>query len=780
MDDVGKPREAAACRGRALRARAGLWVWLCGWLLAAGFVGWHAVAVERYLDRVTATSFTSEPVDTPLRRVPQAVAPDGQVWVRHALGLAETGAWRLRSTDIDNAPEGRPVYWNSGWALWLEACGRVRRAFTAEPLPAALEAASLWANLPLFLLVMTLASGWTWLRWGGRAGAFMAVGLAGHRSFYEGFYPAYCDHHGLISACLLGLVLGAVLAGGGWWRRCEDGGEGVALPRSEPEVMRAATISAACGALGLWVSAASAVPVIAVIGLAVIGGGLMWRPAENGTAVCAAAAWRRWGRVGGLVSSGLYLLENAPDRLAWRLEANHPLYSLAWWAAGEIMAAVLIWKTERRPVRWLAQRTAGWLGAVLAAPAVIAARGAEVFAPLDPFLGRIHASIHEFEPLARAVARAGWPAYGDQVFIAGVLLVLATLWLAARGVREERMIVVLAGAVALAATAQGMWQNRWLLTAGGAQVVFALVLVLALAGRLRSGWRGPAVAAAAAAMFLPGPWKLAREREHVETVRDVQMGETMQLLYRDIAAALLKAGADGRSVVLASPNASVGVGYYGRLRTAGTLYWENRDGLRTAAEILGSADDAEAAARVHTAGITHVVMVSSYDFLAEYAYASDGVQRLPGGAAEGFGGRLLHGRRVPPWLRPLDYRVPAPLAPLGFKVDLYAVDFEAPPALAHERIGIHQWQRGERALAEKSFLASLAADSDRAEAWLRMGRVLLEQGRLAEAANFIRAGIARTPDAERERRIKAAAAWFGDQGEAGRAYAESLLGMTGR
>ena len=758
------------------RLSCGVAIGLCGWLLAVGFVVWHAGAMEGYLARVTATRFTDAPVTTPLTCVPQSIAADGQVWIRHALALAESGAWRLRSTDLDNAPAGREIYWNSGWALWLEACGRVRRACTGEPLPVAIEVASRWSQLPVFLVVLTLASGWVGRRWGGGAAALTAVALAGHRGFYEGFYPAYYDHHGLINAAVLGLVLGAVLAGAGWWQRRPGAGFSP-LPDSEAAVMRAATFSAVAGALGLWVSAASLVVPIALTGL----GGLLaalccGRPAEVNL-VCTPLAWRRWARVGAWVSLGLYLLENTPDRLGMRLEANHPLYSLAWWAGGELIAAVLIWRKEQRSAAWLGPRLLGWGTLVLAAPVFVGTRGVAVFLPMDPFLLRIHSSIDEFEPLLRAAAQTGWSLYADQVFISAVAVVLLALWGWRKPPVAQRIAVTLVASVALTMTVQGWFQRRWLLPASGPQIVLIIVVLVALVARLRRLWRAAILLTLGVLLFVPGPWLLTSDRLRVQRANDVQIGETMQLLYRDMAGALRKAGADDRSVVLASPNASVGVGYYGRLRTVGTLYWENRPGLKTAAEVFGARDEAEAAARVHTAGITHVALVSSYDFFPEYAYALDGVRLTADAGRERFGARLLYQHRVPVWLRPLPYRVPTPLAPLGFQVALFAVDFSTAPASSHERIGRYQLSLGERDLAEASFLASLAADASRPEAWLRQGEVLLARGRIAEASRFIRAGLERAPPAQRERLLRAAAALLARQGPAGQVEAEHLLGL---
>jgi tetratricopeptide (TPR) repeat protein len=240
----------------------------------------------------------------------------------------------------------------------------------------------------------------------------------------------------------------------------------------------------------------------------------------------------------------------------------------------------------------------------------------------------------------------------------------------------------------------------------------------------------------------------------------VQPGEAMQLLYRDIAGALRKAGAGDEAVVLSDPNASVGVGYYGRLRTVGTLYWENRDGLLAAAELIDATDDAEAAARMYARGITHVVMVSSYDFQAEYRHALHGDGDDREAKASGLGRRLLYEHKVPAWLRPLNYRVPAELARLGFKVAVFAVDFATPVAVAQERIGRYQLSKGANDQAEISFMTAMAADPSLPEPWLRLGELALAAGRAAEAYNFIRAGIARAPASERARLKMAAASLF--------------------
>src|SRR6185295_9567111 len=143
-------------------------------------------------------------------------------------------------------------------------------------------------------------SAWTARHAGAAAGVFVAAAMALHERIEEGFLPSYVDHHGLLTVCVLGIVLGAVAMGAGWWR--DRGADPVALLPRSPEAVRAgAWLSAASGALGLWISAASVIPAIALVGVAAI------VIALSSHASCTARgeafdahAWRLWGRVGAL------------------------------------------------------------------------------------------------------------------------------------------------------------------------------------------------------------------------------------------------------------------------------------------------------------------------------------------------------------------------------------------------------------------------------------------------------------------------------------------------
>ncbi len=655
--------------------------WVFAWagavLVSTLFLFFHAALVHNYLDRVTSTRLHGETLTVPLQQVPQGFALDGETWTRHAIALTEGHSLRLRETDLDNAPYGREVHWNSAWAWWLAGLGHVRAAVTGEPLPAAIERAAFWANLPILLLVLAGFPTWAGRRYGAVGAVVVALAIAGHRGFYEGFYPAYPDHHGIISAAILGLILGAVFMGAGWWLAAAEN-QPVLLPRSRSLALNAATVSAVFGALGLWISAASVVIPIALVGIAGLTVALLaGRDLRAAGAVAEPAVWRRWSRVGAAVSFAFYLLEYAPH-FAMRLEVNHPLYSLAWLGGGELVALVLAWRAgletlyHRQHLRWTLAALA-----VAAAPGALLIGGSSWFIPADPFMQRIHAQIDEFQPLWVRMHELGWRAYRDHAVIHLLPFLAAFLLLLRKPAAPGRALLGFVLAVALPMTALGWCQNRWLLTASGAQITLVMVLL----ATWLSSWRADrsvwlrAAAAAGACLVLYGtaPLMLIRERLLVESKNDVQTGETLQLLYRDVAQRLHDEPHTGDIVLLASPDASTAIGYYGRFQTIGTFYWENRAGLRAATETFSAVNDAEAARLILQRGITHIAMVSNYNFLPEYFHALrpdapvDAVRTT-------FGWRLLFDDHQPVWLRAIPYEVPPQFFRLKSRVRLFAVD----------------------------------------------------------------------------------------------------------
>lgn len=769
--------ETKAAVGAGSRGRRGWWA--RGWpvavmALVAGFAVWHAVAMAGYLDRVSAERFVAEPGELVRERIPLGLAFDAQTWIRLSEELAEGGGWRLRQAINENAPEGRPVYWNSGWAWWLIGGGRLWSTFADVSFTEGLERAAVWANLPVLLLMVGGLGLWTLRRRGAGAAAVLAAVLVGHRGFYAGFYPGNADHHGVITGCAAGMILGIVLSGAGWHRAARSGREDKGKswwPADAAAVRRGMTVSAVLGAVGLWFSAASLIPVFVALGVGLL---LAGRPAAEGL-VFSGAAWRWWGRLGGVLSLGFYLLEQFPDRLGWRLEVNHPVYALAWAGGAELLA----WWLERgdrargrgmEEARRARVRLASGLGAVALPAVVVVLGGGAVFGLFDPFLKQVHAQVTELASLPERIGALGWRHYAGYVVIEPLFLLVAGGLAWRLRAEASGYLPRLSWVVAVLLVALGWWQNRWMLMAGGPLAVLAVTVagtVCAGDGRVwgRRLWVGVTL------VLLTGfhPWQLVAERLAVARHRDVQTFEARQLLYREVARVLRADAAGGAVRLLAAPDASTAVAYFGDFQSLGTLYWENRAGLERAGGLLAAEDEEAAGVMAGRQGVTHVALFG-HDGGGELYWKTHDAPDRPAG---GLGGRLLAGEIAPRWLRPILYVVPPQFSRIESRVRLFAVDFAQTPAEAAYRHGLAAIAHGERQNALRCFLVATREAPQMPAPWFRLAESHLAESAPRAALTAMLAGIETLPLAERENAALEAARLFSAHGA--RAEADVLL-----
>jgi hypothetical protein len=229
---------------------------------------------------------------------------------------------------------------------------------------------------------------------------------------------------------------------------------------------------------------------------------------------------------------------------------------------------------------------------------------------------------------------------------------------------------VFATLVAAPLLAMAQWQSRWQLNATAASIVLALVLVETwTAGRpVRS--RALAAALVGAILFLPGAWDHYVTTRVAVAQRNVNTAEAKVALARDVAASIRASQPTGDIVLLASPDASTTVGYYGRFRTLGTLYWENAAGLKAAAAIFSAQDDGEAERLLRARRVTHIAMFGSENFVEPYLVLLH-PDATPAMLERSFGWRALNGGPLPPWLEPIPYEPPPDLRVLDKPVRLY-------------------------------------------------------------------------------------------------------------
>lgn len=677
-DSAARPVEEPAEAPAPSAAKANWLPWLGFLLVLLVSVAWpltHAYLVDNVTVRLCRLTDANIP---PEKRMPvflSEIAFDGYVWNRHAERLGQNGEWRVRKTDLDNAPEGREVHWNSVFAWYLRGLGELRQRFVDEPLRHSIFRMSIWANPILLVLAIVIFSTLSARRFGPFCGAILALGMVAVPTFYEGFMPAYPDHHGLIAFCLLGLLFGIAWAGAGWVRVEGAGGRKGLVESLAPDTLQKARhgmiFSAICGAASLWISALSTGLVLGAIGASILLTVMLWaRPRKGATpgAVFHAELWRTWAIWGSLASLGFYLLEYFPQHMSMRLEVNHPLYALAWWGGGWTIAVLTAWWVRGDSGPWPQWREFPWkslllpIVAMLPLPLLIVFGGPEVYLPKDPFMGRLWKNIAELLPLLVRIQHGGltWQvAFGwfPLVLLGAVLLQFSKQL----GTATKATLLFLALPIVFM-TALQFYQVRWGMLAGPLYLALAALVLPTFWRLVPPDLTSRLVAAAAMAAFgflfvqpsLNNSFNLSwTQYRSADGQIPITPGQGLALLHRQMALAISEDAGDEPVVLLSSPNSSCLLSTLGGFRTIGTLYWENVEGLKAAAAALNAQSDQEALELLKQHGVTHISFLTWENFIEPFfhiLHPRPGPTRSYGNS---FGKRALFDRTIPAWSRPL-------------------------------------------------------------------------------------------------------------------------------
>jgi hypothetical protein len=136
------------------------------------------------------------------------------------------------------------------------------------------------------------------------------------------------------------------------------------------------------------------------------------------------------------------------------------------------------------------------------------------------------------------------------------------------------------------------------------------------------------------------------------------MGDEISVICaREIAYRLRALGGREAPVVAAGPSTTTWMLYFGGLKGLGTLYWENLEGLLSAAELYASTSDEKARELVIRHRISYIVFLWMEPFAAEYPRLLQGLppgKPLPDTLAAG----LIGATRVPPWAHAISMPVP--------------------------------------------------------------------------------------------------------------------------
>ncbi|HVU36932.1 MAG TPA: hypothetical protein VHC95_01220 [Opitutales bacterium] len=652
---------------------------------------------------------------------------DGLHWIMQTQEMLAGGGARIRAVDYDNAPDGREVHWASALRWWMAALATVEHFYTGTPLALAVEDIAAYASTLLVVLLLVLVIPIVARRFGSVPAALLALGAVGVGPFYESYTEGRLDHHGLASLNALLTVL--LLAGGGaGWIRQGD------LPKGEPspllawlpdrrQARRWFIAAGIVGGIGLWISAASEIPVIAECGLgALLATGLLARGARpEDPARADPSLWRVWGWSGAATGVFFYLLEYFPSHLGLRLEVNHPLHAAAWAGGGEIIFRVCRWlgggKLIERPfdVAWLA----GSVLAVAAVPALMYFAADQVFWVNDRFLWTMHQdNIEEFFTMG-AFLKSQWE--GGQIFVfflfanPVVLLVAPMVWWSGSAAfpRPVRALLLVALPPGVITFGFSIVQVRWIEINYSVWLAALVIVALALrlSGNFRWTWpKGLAAAVLLAWGLLANPAFLVKEWMLNDGKAPPSQVEVLDQMVRDAAQRLRTRVGGAQPIVLSGATSSTWLTYYGGFKTVGTYYWENLPGLKDAAAIYGTSYR-YAPILFQKRGITYLVVFSFVDEPEEYARLAHGLRRADAAPADALMVHLKKTSQVPQWLRPIYYPVPDP-----FRHRL--------------SISIYAW----------------APQQTVAEALTRLAQLQLDEGLPAPALNLLREAINQNPN----------------------------------
>ncbi len=647
---------------------------------------------------------------------------DGNWWILHAEDMVKNGDFRVRKTNLDNAPEGREVHWSSGILWYLALVGQSICALTGMPLQEAVPlAAFFWGPFAgvLFLLCWGLVIK-KWL--GGLTASLSVLALCSTPGIFELFRFGICDHHGMVG----GFAAAGTLALA--W--------GILAPISKSKKQGASQNfhlfmwSGFWLGCAMWVSAATALPVIAAAGA----GGFIYVMLGRDLTLLPLGCFRVWGLAGCLTSLAFYFIEYFPAHMGWRLEVNHPLYAFAWLAGGEVLETLRSAREGHARFATLTSlRLLSCLCVVGLPILLILAWSERVFWVADPFLLNLHKKhIMEFQPfyvllagdhpILRIFSTFLWPTAVLAVFGYAVawkenprriLRALFCVSLPAIGMFMLAMTqvrwtgIALMQWVMLATILFGLLNRQYLHIAMPKPLRFVAYPVLA-AGLLIH----PFFVAMSVTLGIAAPSLLPKELAPV-------------IVARDIIQRILVSSPQVLPRVLCAPTTSTELVAYSRAEVLGTLYWENMPGLKAAANIFASPSEEEAREQIKNRGITHILLFSWDEFVKEYtsllreeegmatqhATTSPKNATSQGGEAtnqpDPFLQTLLSTDANPPqWLRPLYYPIPESFDMREHHVWLYQVVPNQTLAEANLHRGIFAHDSGDFDAAISFFEAS--------------------------------------------------------------------------
>lgn len=646
--------------------------WLLVLILVLCFTGWinHArIQRVEYVTRVgqaarveTGSTLTGYAAGTRELIVPEHIEKS-YGWIAQTQQMLAHREWRVRHLGYENSPAGRVLHSASPYRWWLGFVAQLNHWVTGNPLGVAVERAALYADPALHALLLVITTLAVARLFGVWPAAMAALGGATLFPFAAGFLPGVPDDFtlGLIAApwCVLPLLVG-IRALPSVSARPEKAARNVSSP--EPfarSTQRWFLIGGIIGGLGLWINVSHQWPLLLGIAL----GGLMaaWAQRRSNDASLRLSVglthWRAWSLGGAATILVAYLLEYFPAYLGqWEMRAIHPLYAIAWLGVGEMIGRMVEWiqggKLARRPSD---------LGLLTLAIAATAALPILAWKTKMPRFSGIEMLTYRLTRQADGIMAPhlkAWLANDGFTWALGATL-LPLLFLGIAGwlmVRRKtptphRVSLALALGPVFVALGFACAYLQWWQLLGA---VLLPVLVVSTATVIGDGtnqirrwlWVGWVTL-----VLVPGVIRLIPARDGEKNT--ITPSDAESLVERDLSQWLaLHCGAEGGPVIYAPPAQTASLCFYGGFRGLGTLAWENVEGLQASLRIIAAGTWEEAHLLLLQRGVTHIVLPSWDNFFEAYMDKRSTQSR-------GLVLSSVERWALPPWLRPMPYRLPS-------------------------------------------------------------------------------------------------------------------------
>jgi hypothetical protein len=630
---------------------------------------------------------------------------DGRWWVLHTEKfLSQSESRRVRTTNLDNSPDGREVHWSSSVIWILAGLAKFYGMITGEPASQSVAESAFWVGPFTLLFSLILLGCLASLRFAHLPTILFLLIFSVCPTIYQAFRAGETDHHGLVCTFTAASILSIVCGGSGLIYRNKS--PYAFFPSSLENARNWFRLSGILGATALWISAASFLPILATCGLAGLGAFFI---RDRTVATAEPELWRSWAKAGFWGCLFFYLLEYFPSHMGLRLEVNNPLYALAWLGAGDLLARWILFLNGGKPFpkgRMCIFFTGISVFFVLLPLVLIKFAPSEFFLVSDRFLLLLHNQfIQEFRSLPRAILEGDWIAICIEWFALPFFCLAGTTILFRAGDLKGPWLPALLTVATPALMMQflAVWQIRWSVSA---QTLWALYALVLLDAAFRSRYVKSVVtifAICALTACAPLPIATFAMLFRNESKDSLPKSVIPTLIARDIAHRLLQSDPNKLPTVLTGPTTSTELNYYGGIQTLGTLYWENLDGLKRSAFIFAAPDEATFRTLIDQAGVNYI-LVSTWD---NFGSAFVDLLRQAGYSVPEPGHtyleRLLAGESLPTWLRPLFYPIPAGFDIPEENLRLFAIVPNQTPAQAMLHQGIYAFDSGDFLLAKEFF-----------------------------------------------------------------------------